>query len=54
MVQQNCKSYTPPPLSLQDCLVDGRIDPARYRMYSKKMYTSDYIDIEALKHNNKK
>ena len=54
MGQQNCKTYTPPPLSLQDCLVDGRIDPARYRMYSKKMYTSDYIDNEDLNHNNKK
>ena len=28
---------TPPPLSLNDCLVDGRINPSRYYYYRRKL-----------------
>ena len=36
------EAFTPPPLSLHDCLVDGQIDLARYRVYSKRQYENEY------------
>ena len=39
------QAYTPPPLTLRDCLVDGQIDLARYRLYAKRTYEDEYEDI---------
>ena len=35
-------AFTPPPLTLRDCIVDGRINLARYVNYCKK--EDDYMD----------
>jgi hypothetical protein len=48
------KAYTPPPLSLRDCLVNGQIDLARYRVYSKRTYGDDYIDTDAMMNTRKR
>ena len=48
MGQQISKSFTPPPLSLRDCLINGRIDLCRYRLYCKRNYDEDYTDLESL------
>ena len=45
MGQEISQAYTPPPLSLRDCLVDGSIDLARYRIYCKRAYEDEYEDI---------
>ena len=42
MGQEISKSYTPPPLTLRDCLVDGQFDLARYKLYARKVYESEY------------
>ena len=44
MGQDISKSFTPPPLSFRDCLVDGRIDLTRYRIYSRRQYEDAYND----------
>ena len=41
MGQDISKSINPPPLTLQDCFVDGKFDLARYLYYSRRM---DEID----------
>ena len=38
MGQDISKSITPPPLSLTDCLVEGKIDLARYIYHQKRTY----------------
>ena len=38
MGQDISKSITPPPLSLTDCVVDGKIDLPRYMYYQKRTY----------------
>ena len=46
MGQTVSKSCTPPPLCLRDCLANGHIDLAKYRLYSKrKCDDEEYIDI---------
>jgi hypothetical protein len=42
------KAYTPPPLSLRDCLVNGQIDLACCQVYSKSTYGDDYIDTDVM------
>ena len=54
MGQDISKAYTPPPLSLRDCLVDGRINLAKYMVYKKKKKKNAYIDIEAMVNNSKR
>ena len=50
MGQDISKSYTPPPISFQDCLVNGQIDLGRYRLYSKRTNSdTDYINTGVLK-----
>ena len=49
MGQNISSSYTPPPISLHDCLIDGQIDLAKYRIYSKRTYDDDYIPTDDLK-----
>ena len=44
MGQDISKSFTPPPLSFRDCLVDGRIDITRYRIYARRQYEDAYND----------
>jgi hypothetical protein len=48
------KAYTPPPLSLRDCLVNGQIDLACYRVYSKRTYGDDYIDTDTMRNTRKR
>ena len=54
MGQSISKAYTPPPLSLRDCLVDGQIDLAKYRVYSKRTYGNDFIDTNGMMKNMKR
>ena len=45
MGQNISTSYTPSPISLHDCQVDGQIDLTKYRIYSKRTYgKDDYIN----------
>ena len=44
MGQDVSKSITPPPLSLQDCLINGQIDIIRYIYYRSKI--DDMIKID--------
>ena len=46
------QAYTPPPLSLRDCLVDGQIDLARYRLHAKRQYEDEYQDIHQTRLSN--
>ena len=43
------KAHSPPPFSLHDCLLDGRIDLACYKLYSKRNYDNDddYKDLQS-------
>ena len=52
MGQEISQSYTPPPLSFRDCLVDGQIDLTRYRLYARRQYEDDYDVV--LPSNSKK
>ena len=45
MGQDISTSLNPPPLSLQDCLVDGKFDVTRYIYYRRKM---DIINDDVL------
>jgi hypothetical protein len=45
MGQEISKSYTPPPLSFHDCLVDGQIDLTRYHIYTRRQYGDEFDDI---------
>ena len=55
MGQDISKAYTPPPLSFRDCLVDGRIDVARYMVYSQSLqFDEETDDLEELIHSNNK
>ena len=42
MGQEISQSYTPPPLTLRDCIIDGQIDLARYRLYARRVYENEY------------
>jgi len=44
MGQEISISYSPPPLTLRDCLVDGQIDLTRYRLYARRVYDNEYTD----------
>ena len=48
------KAFTPPPLTLRDCLVDGQIDLARYRLYVRRTYEDEYEDIHQTRLNKSK
>ena len=53
MGQDISKAYTPPPLSFRDCLVDGRIDIARYMVYSQsQQIDEDSEELEELLPSN--
>ena len=54
MGQEISKAYTPPPISLRDCLVDGQIDFAHYRIYSRRQYDDEYEDIHQTRLNKRK
>ena len=43
MGQAISQSCTPPPLGLRDCLVNGTIDLAKYRLYSKRTHDDEDI-----------
>ena len=54
MGQDISKANTPPPLSFRDCLVDGRIDVARYMVYSQSLQYDEETDhLEELIRSNK-
>ena len=54
MVQDISNAYSPPPLSFRDCLVDGRIDVARYMVYSQSLQYDEETDhLEELIRSNK-
>ena len=42
MGQEISQAYSPPPLTLRDCLVDGQIDLTRYRLYARRVYENEY------------
>ena len=56
MEQDISKSYIPPPLMLCDCYLDGKTDLVRYRLYCRRIYKNNFIDIESMikNKNNKK
>ena len=54
MGQEISQAYSRPPLSLRDCLVDGKLDLARYRLYSKRQYDDEYEDIHQTRLNKRK
>ena len=54
MGQDISKAFTPPPLSFCDCFVDGRINLAKYIVYSTTTFDDDYIDIEQQLNRNKR
>ena len=51
MGQEISQAYTPPPLTLRDCLVDGQIDLTRYRLYARRVYENEYENLNV---SNKK
>ena len=42
MGQSISKASSTPPLTLRDCLVNGRIDLTRYRLYARRQYEDIY------------
>ena len=54
MGQDISKAHTPPPLSFRDCLVDGRINMARYMVYSQSIFEEDFNDVEDILISNRK
>ena len=54
MGQDISTAFTPPPLSFRDCFVDGRINLAKYIVYSTTTFDDDYIDIEELLNKKKR
>ena len=54
MGQDFAKAHTPPPLSFRDCLIDGRIDLARYKLYSKRNYEDDYDHLNSFLYEKKR
>ena len=54
MGQDISKAYTPPPLTFRDCIVDGRINLAKFILYSTTTLDDDYIDIDELLNKNKR
>ena len=54
MGQDISTAFTPPPLSFRDCFVDGRINLAKYIVYSTTTQDDDYIDIEELLNKKKR
>ena len=49
-------SITPPPLSLNDCVVDGELDIARYYIYKRRVRreTNQNSAMNALIHRKRK
>jgi len=54
MGQDLSKAYTPPPLTFRDCLVDGRIDVAKYMIYNESMLEEELLDSNEVSNNNKR
>lgn len=54
MGQDISKAFTPPPLTLRDCLVDGRIDVAKYMIYSQSIIEEDIVETEEFLNSNNK
>ena len=56
MGQDISKAFTPPPQSLRDCLVDGRINLAKYIVYirRKKYKHNNYLDAFMKKNKRKR
>ena len=54
MGQDISKSYIPPPLTLRDCYVDGEIDLIRFRLYHKRQFKKNFIDLQSTIANHKK
>ena len=42
MGQNISKACAPPPLSLRDCIVNGKIDLTCYRLYTRRHYDHEY------------
>ena len=38
MGQDISKAFTPPPLTFRDCVIDGRVDVAKYMIYSQSIF----------------
>ena len=54
MGQDISKAYTPPPLSLCDCLVDGHINLEKYRLHCKRKKKKCNNYLEAFMKKNKR
>ena len=54
MGQDISKAFTPPPLTFRDCLIDGRIDVAKYMIYSQSIIEEETLDIEEFSNTNKR
>ena len=54
MGQDISKAVTPPPLSFRDCLIDGRIDVAKYMIYSQSIFEEDTFDMVEFSNCNKR
>ena len=54
MGQEISQAYTPSPLTLSDCLVNGKIDLTRYRLYSRRVYENEYEDSVIFNSNKRK
>ena len=54
MGQEISQAYSPPLVSFRDCLVDGQLDLAHYRLYSKRQYDDEYEDIHQTRLNKRK
>lgn len=44
MGQDISKAYTPPPLTLRDCFVDGRVDVAKFMIYTESMNEEELLE----------
>jgi hypothetical protein len=54
MGQEISQAHTPPPLTLRDCIVNGKIDLTRYRLYSRRVYENKYEDSVIFNSNKRK
>ena len=54
MGQDLSKAYAPPPLTFHNCLVDGRIDVAKYVIYNESMIEEELLDSNELINSNKR
>ena len=54
MGQDISKAFTPPPLTFRDCVIDGRVDVAKYMIYSQSIFEEETLDMEEFMNTNKR